>query len=1180
MSKVLGPKEYDLQTKYKAEDGHVFMSGVQALVRVPIDQLRYDRTHGLKTAVFASGYPGSPLGGFDMELARERSRIEDHRIVHIPGLNEDLAATAVMGSQVSHTFPDSTYDGVIGIWYGKAPGLDRSGDAIRHAQFAGVSPHGGVLLYVGDDPGSKSSTLPSASEWTLRDLELPVLSPGSIQEVLDLGRHGIAMSRFSGLWVAMKVVASVADGVSTVSVATDRITPVVPKFEWNGVPFEPSLTGMIGPPASRETEPEIYGPRIEAARAYGAANKLNEVTVSTSSDRLGLVAGGQTYYELLEALEKLGVPLNVLGELGIRVFHLRMLYPLDGVQVRDFARGLDEIFVIEEKRPFVEQSFRDILYGTQGAPAIIGKRDKSGQRLLAASGTLDADRLLEPLANQLARFIDPNRMLSRKKKRTLVPLLEVTRNPYFCAGCPHNTSTRVPEGTLVGAGIGCHGMAMTMDPTQVGHIVSSTHMGGEGAQWIGIEPFVDSTHIFQNMGDGTFFHSGQLAIQAAVAAGSHITYKLLYNSAVAMTGGQDTKMSNGRPVSDIAETMLRQGVSRVIITSEDTRRYRRVKLSPKINVWDRSRIIEAQIALAKLPGVTVLIHDQECAAELRRKRKRGTVPEPSRRIVINERVCEGCGDCGVVSNCLAVEPIDTEFGRKTTINQSSCNKDYSCLDGNCPSFLTVVLKPAKKRSSRSQDPNPQKSEEQWPEFIPQKLSEPTASIDLDDVKIQMPGIGGTGVVTVNQILGTAALLEGRTVSGLDQTGMSQKAGPVVSNLRISTHPSIHTGKASSDDVDVLLAFDLVVALSSSNLDSLKPSRTVVVASSSVTPTGEMISHVDAPRTDLGAMTDLLKENVDVDRIDLVDMLGISEGLFGTTVPANLFLVGIAYQRGYLPVTARSIERAIELNGVAVRLNNAAFNWGRMWVVDPAEVIAKSIHTLERTTPSAADVALVRGLVESGPLFDALLIRVPDLVKYQNRSYAERYLNEVSYALAAERRIGVECHDFSLVVARNLYKLMAYKDEYEVARLHLEKAATSKVQGDVGPDVKVYWNLQPPLFKSMGMKKKISLGPWFRPAFKVLQASRRLRGSAFDPFGRTDIRRTERALIDEYVADLRDICNCLSSENIPIATHWAGLPDLIRGYEEIKASNVAKYRQQSDQVLSQLAVNNRYGTIQP
>jgi indolepyruvate ferredoxin oxidoreductase len=556
------------------------------------------------------------------------------------------------------------------------------------------------------------------------------------------------------------------------------------------------------------------------------------------------------------------------------------------------------------------------------------------------------------------------------------------------------------------------------------------------------------------------------------------------------------------------------------------------------------------------------------------------VPEPSRRIVINERVCEGCGDCGVVSNCLAVEPIDTEFGRKTTINQSSCNKDYSCLDGNCPSFLTVVLKPAKKRSSRSQDPNPQKSEEQWPEFIPQKLSEPTASIDLDDVKIQMPGIGGTGVVTVNQILGTAALLEGRTVSGLDQTGMSQKAGPVVSNLRISTHPSIHTGKASSDDVDVLLAFDLVVALSSSNLDSLTPSRTVVVASSSVTPTGQMVSHVDAPRTDLGAMTDLLKENVDVDRIDLVDMLGISEGLFGTTVPANLFLVGIAYQRGYLPVTARSIERAIELNGVAVRLNNAAFNWGRMWVVDPAEVIAKSIHTLERTAPSAADVALVRGLVESGPLFDALLIRVPDLVKYQNRSYAERYLNEVSYALAAERRIGVECHDFSLVVARNLYKLMAYKDEYEVARLHLEKAATSKVQGDVGPDVKVYWNLQPPLFKSMGMKKKISLGPWFRPAFQVLQASRRLRGSAFDPFGRTDIRRTERALIDEYVADLRDICNCLSSENIPIATHWAGLPDLIRGYEEIKASNVAKYRQQSDQVLSQLAVNNRYGTIQP
>ena len=1164
------PGANDLTAKFRADEGEFFFTGVQALVRVPLEQLRVDRAAGKRTAGFVSGYQGSPLGGFDRELGTVKALLDELDIVHKPGINEELAASAVMGSQQVSALPSARYDGVLGVWYGKAPGLDRAGDAIRHAQYAGTSRLGGVLGLTGDDPACKSSTLPSSSEASLADLHMPVLVPGNVQEVLDFGRHAIAISRATGLWAGFKIVTAVADGTGTTEVHPDRIVPVVPAFEYLGQPFVPRIElKFVG--SSNEIEREIYEARLPLARAYAAANPaLNVVTVDTDDAWLGIVASGRTYYEVVEALKTLGLTERDLRQVGIRLLRLGMIHPLDPGIVAHFARGLGEIMVVEEKRPFIETAIRDLLYGSPDQPRVYGKFDPSGVPLVPGYGQLDADGVQPALRARLSERIDASRLAPPPAPpRQLLNVLQ-SRTPFFCSGCPHNTGTKVPDGAAVGAGIGCHGMNTFMDPARVGDIVGMTQMGGEGTQWIGMEPFVSIPHLFQNIGDGTFFHSGSLAVRAAVAAGSHITFKVLYNGTVAMTGGQDA--AGAVPVPELAASLVLQGVQRVIITTDEPDKYKGVRLHTGVEVWPRERIIEAQETLAELPRVTALIHDQQCAAEKRRDRKRGRVADPAMRIVINERVCEGCGDCGTASNCLSVQPVETEFGRKTRIDQSSCNKDYSCLAGDCPSFLTVV--PTGKAGRNATDPAVARREgggRRRPELSATDLPEPTPVVPVDDMTLRMPGIGGTGVVTVNQIIGTAAMLDGRYVTGLDQTGLSQKAGPVVSDLRISREPIEGANKASAGGVDAYLVFDLLVGLGPTNISGASPARTVAIVSTSRTPTGRMIADPNATFPDMAPLLAQMDESSRADLNVHLDAAAVCSGLFGDTTTANVLVLGAAYQRGALPIAAAAIEQAIELNGAAVAVNKLAFRWGRMWVHDQARVEAAMTKPEDALTPpSSADVALI-GDLDEGELGRLLRIRVPDLVAYQNRAYASRYVDQVRKVARAEASATPGRTELAEAVARHLYKLMAYKDEYEVARLQLLAAERARVTNEVGEHVKVSFNLHPPTLRAMGMKKKLRLGPWFAPAMAGLATGKRVRGTALDPFGRAGVRRTERALIDEYRSMIDAAVAHLSALNHDDVVTLAALPDMVRGYEDIKLANVERYRSEVAARRSQLGI---------
>ncbi|NNE11076.1 MAG: indolepyruvate ferredoxin oxidoreductase family protein, partial [Ilumatobacter sp.] len=761
------PGEYQLADRYRSEAGRVFLSGLQAIARLPIDQIRVDRRAGLNTAAFVSGYQGSPVGMFADEVGRAMRTVPELPVVNRPGVNEELAATAVMGSQIAATLDDFRYDGVLGIWYGKGPGIDRAGDAIRHAVFASTSPHGGVVAVVGDDPSAKSSTLPSSSDATMVDLHMPLLFPGDPQEALDLARHAVTLSRTCGIWSGLKLVTPVADGTATIDIDLDRVQPVIPTVDIDGRRFEPRPNGLLITPHTLEMEREFFEVRNELARQYGALNQLNRVTVRSGDDWIGIAACGHTYHELREALEILGFETDDdLRAAGIRLFQLLMPIPLDRHDVRSFAEGLSDVLVIEEKNPTLEMLVRDALYDVPDHPHVWGKRDGEGHVLVPYDSLLEAERIIPALRHHLGkRLADRLAPPHVKPDRSLIPLT-INRAPYFCSGCPHNTSTRVEPGTLVGGGIGCHAMVAFMEPERTGDIVGLTCMGNEGAQWIGMAPFVERDHLVQNLGDGTFFHSGSVAIRAAVAAGVDITYKLLLNGTVAMTGGQDAE---GAVDGDkIAAMLLAEGVAEVIITSDDPDRYKALDVPAGVRVWDRSRLDEAQRLLSTVKGTTVLIHDQACAAEKRRARSRGLLPTPGFRVVINERICEGCGDCGDKSNCLSVQPIDTPYGRKTAIHQTSCNFDFSCMQGDCPAFATVTVDPDAHPAERAAPSAP----------APDDLPTPTPIVDADNFTVRLSGIGGTGVVTVSQIIGTAAMLDGLHVRGLDQTGLSQKAGPV------------------------------------------------------------------------------------------------------------------------------------------------------------------------------------------------------------------------------------------------------------------------------------------------------------------------------------------------------------------------------------------------------------------
>ena len=1093
---------YQLSDRYLRDDGRVFLSGSQALARFPLEQLRADRRAGHRTGAYVTGYPGSPLANYDRDIAAAAAlaMADGYQLVARPAMNEELGATAVMGSQLTATLPTATVDGVIGVWYGKGPGLDRAGDALRHANFSGTSALGGAVALVGDDPNAKSSTIPSAVTTTIVDLLMPLLYPGDVQEAIDLGRHAVALSRASGLWSAMRIVESVADGSGSVELHPDRIRPMIPVVEVDGRPWTPRPSGRILTPDSLAMEREMHLVRLEIARRYAIENRLNEAVVSGADDRIGIIASGYTFLETREALRTLGLATDDdLRSAGIRLIRLSMPWPLDVGHLRQLAGGLREIVVVEDKAPLVTWLLKDALYPLSERPEI-------ADRPFPAHGALDIDTIAAGLRSRLAPWMGDRLAPPPPAPRTLIPL-SVTRSPYFCSGCPHNTGTRTPDGALIGGGIGCHSMVMLMEPERVGNIVGLTSMGNEGSQWFGMTEFVTDGHIIQNLGDGTLFHSGMTAIRAGIASGTNITYKILYNGTVAMTGGQDA--FGQLDVLRLARVLMAEGVTRVIVTTDELSRYRASDLPAGLRVWGRHRIVEAQEVLATVEGCTVLIHDQRCAAEKRRDRKRHRIPTPDVQVVVNERVCEGCGDCGDVSNCLSVQPVDTPFGRKTRIDQASCNHDLSCLDGDCPSFM-LVKRPRRPAAARRLEP---------------PTTPRPARVDLPSggLTVRLGGIGGTGVVTVSQILGTAAMLEGLHVRGLDQTGLSQKAGPVVSDIVLTSDSPSPSNRAHAASVDVLLAFDQLVGGSDATVRTLDRTRTVVVANTATTPTGSMVVHPEraypvAEITDRLATSTLRQVRVDAARL--------VPALLGDDSTVNVFVTGVAVQSGLVPLDPASVERAIVLNGVAVDKNVAAFAWGRAWAHDPDAV--------ERA------VAPEGATDDETPLRERL---ADDLRAFGGGAVVRRWETLVSEADATA--VGSELVD---AVAVHFHKLLAYKDEYEVARLLL-----------AGRPRGATMLLHPPVLRSLGMRTKIRLGTWGVPLLMLLRAMRRVRGTWFDPFGHTAVRRLERALPDEYERALRSVFARVTPATAAEAVAIASLPDTVRGYEHLKVERATAYR---------------------
>ncbi len=1154
--------EYKLEDRFGLGEGDVAMSGVQALLRVLLDQIGADRRDGLNTAAMVSGYRGSPLGGVDTLMLSNKAELDANNITFIPGLNEDLGATAVWGSQLANHNWEGRYDGVLGMWYGKAPGVDRSGDAIRHANVSGVDPNGGVLLVAGDDPASKSSTLTAESEFVLLHFETPIFYPGSVQEVSDYGRWGYALSRYCGLWSALKIVTNVADGYSTIKVGPGRVQAERPEWEWDGKPWAHTQEDRLFGPLAVAMEREVYEGRLQAAQEFIAHNNLNRQTVDTADAAVGIVAAGKTYYDLRAALDRLGFDEAELRRRGVRILKPAVVWPLEPSSIREFAAGLDTIVVVEEKRAFIEMFVREALYGQPNAPRILGKHHENGTIWFPGHGEMDVDLITKLLRDFLVDRFGEDAVAPAERERVLIPLStkssgSASRAPGFCSGCPHNTSTWVPEGSEAGGGIGCHGMA-GINPGRA--TKGTTQMGGEGIQWVGAAPFVTMEHRFQNIGDGTYHHSGSLALRQAVAAGTNITYKILYNGAVAMTGGQD--IDGQMSVPALTRSIHAEGVAKIIVVTDDPGKYPSdAAFAPDVPIWHRSRMDEAQRLLRDVPGCTVLIYDQACAAELRRDRKRGIVADPAMRVFINEAVCEGCGDCGVKSSCLSVQPVETEFGRKTQIHQSSCNKDYTCLDGDCPAFVEVIPDPnATKKATVPFDP------------IGDDLPEPDR---IDEGDILMMGIGGTGVVTVNQLLATAALLDGKQADGLDQTGLSQKGGSVISNLKIRRLDSDgETGtanKVSSGEADAYLVFDVLTGTNPANLEKTDPAKTVAVVSSSKVPTGAMVRDTSADFPEWAALQAVIDSTTVSAKNVYFDAGTVSDNLFRSHMPANVIVLGAAYQQGVVPISSDAIERAIELNGVAVDTNIQAFRIGRKIALDPAWLESLGLHRpgsvkrAEARRSAKAQALIDTVAAPSEELSRLLSIRVPDLIDYQDEAYARRYVEKVNEVRAREAAVTANTR-LSEAVARYLYKLMAYKDEYEVARLHRSDAFKDALAEQFGADAKITYKLHPPTMRRLGYKSKIGLGRSGEVAFATLTRMKRLRGTALDPFGRGRHRKMERELIGEYEGLLDRVLDTLSPESYDLAVEVAELPDIVRGYEDIKEANIAEFRSRAQQLL--------------
>ena len=1129
-----------LEDKYQLASGRIFLTGTQALVRLAMIQRERDLAAGLNTAGFISGYRGSPLGGLDQALWKARDYLRDHHIHFVPGVNEELAATAVWGSQQVGLFEGARYDGVFGMWYGKGPGVDRSGDVFKHANAAGTSKHGGVLLIAGDDHACKSSTLPHQSEHAFDAAMIPVLYPTGVHEIFELGLHGFAMSRYSGCYVAFKTVTETVETSASVVVDPDSPHIILPDD-----PLPPGGLNLRWPDTPMEQELRLQHDKIYAALAYCRVNKLNRVTIDSPKARFGIVASGKSYLDVLQAMHDLGIDEKLAAEIGIRLYKVCMPWPLEPNGIREFAQGLEEVLVVEEKRQLIEYQMKEQLYNWRDdvRPRVIGKYDEHGEWevhrsdwLLPAAGELTPAMIARVIAQRIAKFytspiIDARlKFLEAKEAALAQQKAKIARIPFFCSGCPHNSSTHVPEGSKALAGIGCHYMAIWIRPDET---MTFTQMGGEGAPWIGIQPFTQTKHIFANLGDGTYFHSGLLAIRAAASAGVNITYKILFNDAVAMTGGQPH--DGPLTVPAIVEQVAAEGAKKVVVVTDDVSRYDGVTLGAGAKVYDRKELDSVQRELREIPGLTVLVYDQTCAAEKRRRRKRGKFPDPAKRVVINDLVCEGCGDCSVKSNCLSVVPLETEFGRKRMIDQSSCNKDYSCLKGFCPSFVTVEGGKLRKRSGAAQ--------------VEMALPSPSLPFLDRPYGILVTGIGGTGVVTIGALLGMAAHIEGKGVAVLDMAGLAQKGGSVYSHIRIAqTSEHIHAVRIAAGDAKLVLGCDMVVAASDEAIAKMQGGSTQAVINADVAPIGSFTKNPDLqmPTEEMAAV---IREACD-GAVDFIDATGLAKGLVGDSIATNLFMMGYAWQKGLIPLTEAAIIQAIELNGTAVEGNINAFTWGRRAAVD--------VEAVRRAAKPAA--ALPESQRVSRSLEEVISRRRDFLVAYQGEAYAREYVEMVERVRKVEmEKIGV-AGELTAAVARYLFKLMAYKDEYEVARLHTDTGFLERIAQQFEGDYEVKLQLAPPLFAKRdaltGELQKSSYGPWMFKAMKMLARFKFLRGTAFDIFGYTEERRTERRLIAEYRGNIEMILRELDASRLPLAVEIASVPEMIRGYGHVKARHLA------------------------
>ena len=1136
-----------LDDKYILDTGRVFLTGTQALVRLVLMQRRRDMAAGLNTAGYVTGYRGSPLGGIDREFGRAEGFLRDHHVKFHPGVNEDLAATALWGSQQLGLFEGARYDGVFGIWYGKGPGVDRSGDVFRHANFAGTAPLGGVLVLAGDDPACKSSTVPSQSEHALMDAHIPILTPATVQAVLDFGLYGWAMSRYSGCWVGMKCITDTVDSSASVDVDPDRVRIKTPDD------FEMPQGGLHirwpDPPLDQEHRLQRY--KIYAALAFARANGLNPVTMDSKNPRFGIIATGKSYLDVLQALEDLRIGVEHSHEIGLRLLKVGMPWPLEKEIVRHFAEGLEEILVVEEKRAVMENQVKEQLYNWRAdvRPRVVGKFDEKGEWILPSAGELTPARIARVIADRIGKFSvsDPVKrhieerlkFLDDKERALDAAATSVERIPYFCSGCPHNISTAVPEGSRGVAGIGCHYMAIWMDRDTA----TFTHMGGEGANWIGQAPFTDTDHVFVNLGDGTYFHSGILAIRAAVAADVNITYKVLYNDAVAMTGGQP--MDGPLDVPIITQQVRAEGVERIAVVSDEPDKYPiGTDFAKDTTFHHRDDLDKLQRDLRRLKGVSVLVYDQTCAIEKRRRRKRGTYPDPLARPYINQAVCEGCGDCGMVSNCVAITPVETEWGRKRVIDQSACNKDFSCLKGFCPAFVTVLGAEPKKPDAIGDIPF-------------EVLPEPDLPATYEPYSIVVTGIGGTGVVTVGAVLSMAAHLESKGVSVLDVAGLAQKNGAVYSHIRIVDDPGkLHAVRIAAGGARLLIGCDMVTSGSAETLGKLNSGTTAAVINSHRTMTADFTRDPDLAFPDEG-IRDALAEATGKGGLEFIDATGLALSLLGDTIAANMLLVGFAYQKGLLPLSAEAIDRALELNGVAVDFNRQAFLWGRRAAYDRDAV--------ERIAGPAEPEP------ETPETLDFVTKRIKDLTKYQDSAYARRYADMIDRVRVAEADKAKGQTGLADAVARAYFKLLAYKDEYEVARLYTDGEFIAGLRRQFGDGLKLAFHLAPPLVSprdlDTGELKKREFGSWVMTAFKVLARLKGLRGTPFDIFGITAERRMERRLIGEYEAVVIELVDGLNADNHALAVEIAELPMRIRGFGHVKERNRRAAKDCEEQLLT-------------